>query len=255
MAKIVSIIITHFSSGEARSKSIKQTIKTLTETVNMPYELIVVDNGGNIEDSKYLLELTDKGIINTYIRNHNNMHFGYARNQALRLCIGDYIVISDNDIVYNPGWLDKCIAVLEAHPDKKIYATPIYNVTHWRPKYWQGELKVGDDTYKLNMRAGSNCWVTRRKDFEEIGDFLIHRIAGSKWTNRAVALGYLAAVTPDIMVNDEGFRRGYNINESLPVKLDLHHGEVYFNHDEFCSHPDNKDKQYVRQITFKKHGN
>jgi glycosyltransferase involved in cell wall biosynthesis len=227
---------------------------SLKESTKLPYELIVVDNGGSTEDSQYLLDLADKGEINTYIRNANNMHFGFARNQALRVCNGDYIAICDNDIIYNPGWLEACIAVLDQNPDKKIYATPIYNVAHWRQKFWVGEVYADGNRYRLNMRAGSNCWVTRREDFEKIGDFWIHRVAGTKWTNTAVRMGYSAAVTPDIMVNDFGFRKGYNLNDAKPVKIDLHNGEeVYFNGDEYVD-KDGKEIFRMRQKLFKNEG-
>lgn len=248
--KFTSIIITSYSSNKERSKYLRESLDSLPKSTKLPYELIFVDNGGNIKDSKYLLDLTDKGVINTYIRNANNMHFGFARNQALRVCNGDYIAICDNDIVYNEGWLEECIKVLDQNPNKKIYATPVYNVAHWRPKYWHGSVWADGSQYRLNMRAGSNCWVTRREDFEKIGDFYIHRVAGTKWTNRAIGLGYLAAVTPEIMINDLGFRRGYNLNHCLPVKLDLHGVDVYFNDDEYASHPDSVDKIKMRQKTF-----
>jgi glycosyltransferase involved in cell wall biosynthesis len=249
MTKFATIIITHWSGSADRSNFLRKSLESLKSSTKIPYELIVVDNGGNIDDSKFLLELADKGEINTYVRNHNNMHFGFARNQALRISNGDPIVISDNDIIYNPGWLEACIEVLDAHPDEKIYATPVYNVAHWRPKFWVGELEVNDKTYRLNMRAGSNCFVVRRKDFETIGDFYIHRVAGTKWTNRALSFGYYAAVTPDIMVNDFGFRKGYNLNDPKPVKLSLQGGkEVYFNQDEFVA---NQGLEFVEQKTFK----
>src|SRR3990167_1404439 len=249
--KFTSIVLTHWSDTDARSSFMRKSLESLKMYTTAPYELIVIDNGERKEDSKFLLDLTDKGDINTYIRNHNNMHFGFARNQGLRICNGDYIVICDNDIIFNPKWLETCLAVLDQNPDKKIYATPIYNVAHWRPKYWQGEVKANGKTYRLNMRAGSNCWVTRREDFELIGDFIIHRVAGTKWTNRAVGLGYLAAVTPDIMVNDFGFRRGYNLNASIPVELDLHGKKVYFNEDELTNQEQYKDVEYIKQKTFK----
>lgn len=249
--KFTSIIITHWASNEFRSNALRKTLTTLFETTkHLPTERIVIDNGGSIKDSEYLLDLTEKGEINTYIRNHNNLSFGYARNQALRVCNGDYICVADNDIIYNPGWLDACLAVLEAYPHEKIYATPIYNVAHWQPKYWnQKELEVNGKIYRLNRRAGSNCWIMRRKDFEEVGDFPCHRVAGTKWTDMAQAAGYWAAVTPDIMVNDWGFRKGYNLNECKPIKENLHDGEeVYFNDDEY-KHT-NKDKFFKTQQRF-----
>lgn len=251
MNKITSIIITHWSNSEFRSDALRKTLDSLFETTDhLPTERIVVDNGEKKEDSEYLLDLVCQGKLNTYVRNANNMHFGFARNQALNLSNGDYICVADNDIIYNPGWLDACLKVLETYPDRKIYATPIYNVAHWRPKYWHPEvLEVEGRTYRMNRRAGSNCWVMRRKDFEEVGDFWVHRVAGTKWTNEAGAKGYWAAVTPDIMVNDWGFRKGYNLNDARPVFMDLHNGEtVYFNEDEFKHTA--RDKVFMRQKRF-----
>ena len=249
--KFTSIVLTHWSDTDARSSFMRKSLESLKMYTTAPYELIVIDNGERKEDSKFLLDLTDKGDINTYIRNHNNMHFGFARNQGLRICNGDYIVICDNDIIFNPKWLETCLAVLDQNPDKKIYATPIYNVAHWRPKYWQGEIQADGKTYRLKLRAGSNCWVTRREDFEKIGDFKVHRVAGTKWTNTAVRMGYLAAVTPDIMVNDFGFRKGYNLNNAKPVKIELHNGEeVFFNADEYVD-KDGKEIFHMQQRKFK----
>lgn len=248
--KFTTIIVIHYTANANRSNFLRKTLTSLKTSTKLPFELIVVDNGGSLDDSKYLVELTENGYINTYIRNHNNMSFGYARNQGLRLANGDYLAICDNDIIFNPGWLETCIAILDKYPDKKIYATPIYNVAHWRPKYWSQEiLEIDGRIVRLNRRAGSNCWVMRRKDFEEVGDFWVHRVAGTKWTNEAGRKGYWAAVTPDIMVNDFGFRKGYSTNALIPIKINLHNGdEIYLNQDEFKNK--NSDFTYIKQRQF-----
>lgn len=245
-----SIIIVHYGMNEERSEFMRRSLASLFESTKSPFELIVVDNGGNLEDSKYLLELADQGKINTYIRNHLNMSFGFARNQALRICNGDYICIADNDIIYREGWLEACLKVLEAHPDRTIYATPVYNVAHWLPKYWANEvLKVDGEIYQLNFRAGSNCWVMRRDRFEEVGEFLDHRIAGTKWTEEAIEKHYVAALPPRVMVKDVGFRKGYNYKESPPIKIVLSDGsEIHFNQDEFRRN--NKHLTYIEQKRF-----
>ena len=233
--KFASIIVTHYSSHDERSEIMRQSIQSLLDNTNYPYELIVVDNGGSTKDSQWLLELASQHKINCYVRNANNMHFGFARNQAIALANGDYIVIADNDILYKRDWLKVCIDVLEAYPDKKIYSTPVYNVAHWLPKFWSNEvLKVGDLEYRLNYRAGSNCFVIRREDLMKIGNFMCHRVGGTKWTNKAISLGYTAAIAPRILIKDLGFREGYNLNVTIPVKQVLSDGsEVYYSEDEF----------------------
>ncbi len=246
--KFCSIVITYFASDASRSKMMRGSLGSLINNTKYPMEIIVIDNGGNKEDSDFLNDLLEQKKINVLVRNAENMHFGFARNQGIQLANGEYICIADSDIGYEEGWLQKCIDVLEAHPKEKIYATPVYNVAHWTKKYWVGELKVGKETYRLNRRAGSNCFVIRRRDLKVIGTFMCHRVAGTKWTDKAWnVLHYAAAVTPDLMVRDLGFRRGYNTNEIIEVKMVLSDGtEVYFSEDEFKTQ-NVRSKPFVRQ--------
>jgi len=176
-------------------------------------EIIVVDNGGSLEDSKWLLGLTNDGHIASYTRFRKNMHFWYARNLALTIATGKYIVIMDNDIQFTHlGWLQECIAFLDKNKGKYL-ATPINAdpMNSIRKDRWVGE--VGG--WKLNSRAGSNCWVMRREDYEIIGNFDQHRIAGSKWADRYTRLGYTMACMPQPKAIDLCFRKGYNI--SMPI--------------------------------------
>ena len=233
--KFVSIIMVHYAQDKERSETMRKSILSLMRYTEFPYELIVIDNGGSESDTRYLNRLVDSGIIHTYIRNNNNRHFGYARNQGLQIANGQYLCIVDNDILYQKGWLTKCVGILDAYPDRKIYATPIYNVAHWSDKYWTKEvLELNGEKWSLNSRAGSNCFVARRKDFKKIGRFSRHRVAGTKWTERAIQLGYVAAVTPFIMIKDMGFRKVYPYHKPIPIRIKLSNGrEVYFNQDEY----------------------
>lgn len=181
-------------------------------TKHLPVEIIVVDNGDTRTDSDHLLQDVCQGNIACYIRNRKNMYFGYARNQALKLSSGEYIVISDNDILYKEGWLEECIAFLREHEGKYL-ATPLRpDPMNNRKARWVGEV----DGWKLNSRAGSNCWVMRRSDFEKIGYFDHHRIAGSKYVDRYVRMGYAMACMPEPKAEDLGFRKGYNFNLPPP---------------------------------------
>lgn len=250
MEKFASIIFTHYAMNDRRSEVMITSMESLLRT-KYPFELIVIDNGYSMKDSEYLLELADKGLIHTYIRNSRNMHFGYARNQALELAQGDYFVVVDNDLDYkDPFWLSKCIDVLEFFPGEKIYSTPMdYPTGLLKEKYQTGELKMGDKTIPLSMRAGSNCFVIRRYDMKSIGKFAIHRIAGSRWTDLAVRKGYLAAVLNEGLVTDMGLRQGYNLGQPIPIFMRLSDGsDIYFNMDEYKR--DNDWLHYSQQKSF-----
>ena len=203
--------MTHWTMDKFRSETMRKSVSSLITTVPNA-EIIVIDNGENLEDSQWLLEKTHKKEIACYIRNRYNMSFGYGRNQGLKLCSGDYIVIVDNDILFEQGWLEECLEVFKKYPNEKIIVSHIdYPTGILKEKYDAGML--GD--YKLNMRAGSNCFMMKRKTFEEIGEFEIHRIAGTKFTDKLVRNGYLTAVIPTKKTEDMGFRRGYDFNKEI----------------------------------------
>lgn len=225
----------------------RTSLETLVETTKeLPVEIIIIDNGGSAHMSGFIQGLMEGGAaITTYIRNKENMHFGYARNQGLACATGHYVCIADNDINYHIGWLEACHKVLKKYPEKKLWATPI-QYPEMADRYDVGKLDVDGEDYRLNYRAGSNCWVMRRKDFDEVGPFYAHRVAGSKWNDKATRLGFVAAVTPEDMVDDLGFRLGYNLKQPTAIKKTLANGEeVYFNQDEFIKH--NPDLPYYER--------
>lgn len=214
-----SVVVTHWAQDAERSATMRDSILSLVNTVPEGTEVIVVDNGGNLADGEFLLGLADRGDLACYVRNRKNMSFGYARNQGIRLSSGDHLVVADNDILYGEGWLEACLEALAMHPERRLLASPFdYPTPVLKDKYAVDTLAVGERTYTLSMRAGSNCTVMRRSDFEAIGWYSQHRIAGTHWTDAAVRLGYLVAVVPTRGCVDAGLRRGYNHTVDIPFR-------------------------------------
>lgn len=223
----VSIIFIHWGMSEYRSQLARTSLKSLQGTIHSSCEIIVVDNGGNLEDSKFFLEECDKKNISLYIRNADNLHFAFARNQALLASTANWICIVDNDIIYKNKWLEWCLTMLRTHPDKKLIASPInYPYVHQRDPRWRhGTIQVKGKSCNLTERAGSNCFLMRRETLKEIGLFKLHRIAGSYYTDALVKAGYLV-ITPEVnWAFDAALRRGYNIKKDIPFERTLSDGE------------------------------
>jgi len=135
------------------------------------------------------------------------MHFYYARNDGLKRASGEYIVIMDNDILLEKGWLEDCIQWLKG-TQGKFFATPIAPdpMNNVREGRWRGV----ENGWKLNTRAGSNIWVGHRDSFAEVGEFIQHTKAGSRWCDSMVCVGYLMGVMPEPKATDMALRKGYN---------------------------------------------
>lgn len=86
------------------------------KTVYYPYELIVVDNNSTDGTIDYLKDLENRGMIDKLILLDKNYGAGYAMNQGIKVASGKYYIRSDNDMVYNLGWLTALIKALVKIP-------------------------------------------------------------------------------------------------------------------------------------------
>lgn len=120
--ELTSIVILSFN----RKDDIAANLKSLDETVSLPYEVVVFDNGSEKETLDYLdiIDGTvatkyDNGLINV-VYNGKNEGCSVGRKKALKYAKGDYIYTADNDLTYTPNWLDNIL--LRINEDPKIGA-------------------------------------------------------------------------------------------------------------------------------------
>ena len=213
--------------AESRNEVMRESLRSLEENTDYPVEIIVMDNGGNPDDSDYLVNLARRGVISTYVRYHENMSFGFAWNQGFRLATGDYVCFTCNDIYYEKGWLSSCIVLLEKYSDRKLIATPYItpdkNFSNWNKE-------VLPDA-RINSMAGSNCMIMRPEVFREVGDMPHYRIGGSVWHRNMVGKRYMVIVPPKDMVRHLTYRRGVRWHVPIDVSKKLLKGEkVDFNY-------------------------
>jgi pyrroloquinoline quinone biosynthesis protein E len=106
---LVSIIVVNLNGGER----IRRCINSVLAKTDIPYELIVVDNGST-DDSGHWLESLD---VIHLIRNRNNVGAPVARNQALSIARGNWILFLDNDTIVSNNWLSRFLNHARNHPD------------------------------------------------------------------------------------------------------------------------------------------
>lgn len=205
---IISIIFVHYGQNLARSLLARRSFESLYQSVkHLPCEIILVDNGGDVDDSRFFLEEVEKGKITHYLRNAYNIWFGKARNQAYSFAEGEYIVTVDNDLIYSNGWLEKCIHLLEIATNDKVLSTPM-RILYCHKRYTMGEVVDTDGKkYPINTFTGSNCWVMNKDDMKTIGPFADGPLAGTDWCRRYAKIGYSVIVANEGLVIDEGHKR------------------------------------------------
>jgi len=109
--KAASIVIPVFNNVEYT----KQCLKALIEnTLNSPYEVIIVDNGSTDGTKEFLKCLSGNLKI---ISNAENLGFARACNQGSAVAGGDYLVFLNNDTKVQRGWLEELTKVLQNDSD------------------------------------------------------------------------------------------------------------------------------------------
>jgi len=119
---LVSIIMLSLNQVEWTKRSL-ESVKTYTD---LPYEIIVVDNGSEKETLQHLLDFARTEDRIRIISNSENRGFAAGNNQGLTIARGDYFLLLNNDTLVTPGWLRGLLDVFQRFPNTGI-AGPMSN--------------------------------------------------------------------------------------------------------------------------------
>ena len=117
----LSVVIPVFNE----SKTIRQVVENLSilEIPRWQKEIIIVDDGSS-DDSRSILREYEN--LHKIIYHSNNLGKGSAVQTGLKQASGDYILIHDADLEYNPLEIPSLITELENRQSDKIviYGSP-----------------------------------------------------------------------------------------------------------------------------------
>lgn len=106
---LVSIIVVTFNGMEAT----RRCMESVHEFTDVPFELIVVDNGSTDGTLEYLEELPDR----TLIKNKKNLGFAAANNIGIEQSKGEYVLLLNNDTILTSGWLRRLKRAIDLAPE------------------------------------------------------------------------------------------------------------------------------------------
>lgn len=167
----------------------EKCLKSLNKYTNN-YELIVVSNGSKKETIEYLNSID--WINFTLIINKENMGFGYACNQGIKVAKCDYICLLNDDTILTPNWLPKLLKCFEINKDcgmvspttcsggteqcDKNLISKRFEMTEQDILNYANQLK---NDYKISDIYGF-CMLTKKSILDKVGvfDYKRYGIAG-----------------------------------------------------------------------------
>ena len=133
-----------------RKSMMEKSITSLRQRTDLPYEVVILDNGSQDKETLDYLKSIDgtsregNGKVKV-IYNPTNEGCSVGRNKAVQHAKGDYIVTMDNDMLYTNNWLEELIE--KAESNKKIGAVSSQIVFPDHTVQWNGgyiERKQGN---------------------------------------------------------------------------------------------------------------
>ncbi|ABB14724.1 glycosyltransferase [Carboxydothermus hydrogenoformans] len=217
-SKLTSIIILTLNNYEIS----KQCIESVLKFTNLPFELIIVDNGSTetqlLEYLKNLQERRDD--VKVYFL-PENVGYGLGNNFGLLHSVGKYVVFLNNDTIVTPDWLEKLI--IDLNMDEKT------GLIGPRTNYVSGEQIVNKVNYKnmnellefankweaVNYREVTEtkklvgfCLLAKREVIEKIGGFdplfEIGNFEDDDLCRRAYLAGFKLKIADDVFIHHYG---------------------------------------------------
>jgi GT2 family glycosyltransferase len=163
---VISIIAVNYNS----SSLLKECFSSLRSTIGtLDFEFIAVDSGSPEIDVDNLLTLQDDSA--DILLNRENIGYAKAVNQGLAKAKGDFILITNPDVVYRPGSIQRMIESFSELPRCGAVG----------PKTWWNRQM----TFQLPMSEIITPWRNARAEIVRGSKLLSTRVL-KNWTRRNV---------------------------------------------------------------------
>ncbi|HRZ96311.1 MAG TPA: glycosyltransferase family A protein [Paludibacter sp.] len=171
--ELVSVIIPVYNM----ENFIDATLNSVLASSYRPLEVVVVDDGSTDNTGAIVTEFAAKNPNIHYFRQENK-GVAAARNYAVSLTKGEYILPVDADNMISKEFISKALAILLAKPEVKVV---VPKAEFFGDK--SGEWKLPLFSLKLLARKNmiDTCAMYRKTDWVRIGGYCEEIIAREDW--------------------------------------------------------------------------
>jgi GT2 family glycosyltransferase len=107
---LISFVVPLFNHVEHSRRMLATMLNSLPS--DLRFEILFADDESTDETREWILNLADPRI--KYIFNEKNLGYAKTNNRAAKLAKGRYLGLLNNDLLFEPGWLEPMMAVIDA---------------------------------------------------------------------------------------------------------------------------------------------
>ena len=126
-------------------------LDNIRKTADLPYDLLVFDNGSCKEVRDALVEEFSSGKIQYLLLSDKNLGKGGAWNIMLSGAPGEIIAYTDNDCLFYDGWLSKSVEILDTFPNVGMVTARPFRT---RPEYYSSTVTWGEAAQDAQVERG-----------------------------------------------------------------------------------------------------
>jgi len=166
----IDVIILSNTVSLKHANVLRETVTSVSNNPkNYKFNIIVVESNKNLINDTELKKITDNLNVK-FITPKHNFHYNLFLNIALRECKGDFILVSNNDVIYSENWFHEMYKHFEK--DKELMsACPIDRQWHRHSQ----QIFPGDKEiyygYRTSYELTGWCFVFKKEVINKIGYF------------------------------------------------------------------------------------
>lgn len=144
----------------------RRTIQTILDSeTEIQFNIIVVESCINSEN-KY------QDIAQHFVLPNEPFNYNKFLNIASKYCKGDWVVISNNDVSYEYGWLSEIFKVHQSRPDIESFSPrdPLYFMAFWSYEF-VGTQSTYIEHYQVSKYLMGWSLVIKKGAFDKILPF------------------------------------------------------------------------------------
>jgi hypothetical protein len=130
---------------------LKACLESIWEGADLPYDLMVFDNGSCEEALQYLVDKFQKGRIQYLVLSDKNLGKGGAWNHIFGAAPGEIIAYCDNDVHFSKGWLSRSVELLEHYPKVGMVTSRPFRT---REEFSTATVEWAQHTPKVKLERG-----------------------------------------------------------------------------------------------------